>query len=440
MRCKSIEDAPPGELCAGMDGDRSAGCSKGLLSHDVGFVSNDAWSDLVCLLSRQELCKGCGQPTTKKQGDWHHLCKACNYSRLHPSSSAAAAAAPSPPPPLFPLPRPKHLSTVERSAAVVLHKQGNTKQQIGQQIAVSQPTVRHWIECYDRTGEVKDEPRSGRPRMTDEAMDTAIAAYVENNFCTPRGLKRKYQFDPSARTIDRRLREANLFGRVARHKKRLTAEEKRARLSFAEGYLHMTEEEWMKIMFADEKKFKGDGFMGQVWVRRPKGEADNPAYQVQKLPHPVKLNVWGCFCGRGLGYCYIFNENMDGKLLKKILGTHLKESAELHFEQDPPELWRLLQDNDPKHKSVLVRNWLFSNGISMLEFPAYSPDLNPIENLWNDLARGVEARPASTVEELQDVIAEEWERTSPAYIRKLARSMHKRCQAVIDAHGNHTKY
>ena len=272
-------------------------------------------------------------------------------------------------------------------------------------------------------------------------MDTAIvgAAYVEK-FCTPRSLKRKYQFEPSPRTIDRRLQEVNLFGRVARHKYQLTDEDKRARLSFAEGYAHMTKEDWMKIMFADEKKFKGEGFMGQIWVRRPKGEADNPAYQVPKLPHPVKLNVWGCFCGRGLGYCYIFNENMNGKLLKKIVSTHLKESAELHFEQDPPELWRLLQDNDPKHKSVLVQTWLHNNGISLLDFPAHSPDLNPIENLWNDLARRVEARPASTMEELQDVIAEEWERASPAFLRKLARSMPKRCKAVIKARGDHTKY
>ena len=259
-------------------------------------------------------------------------------------------------------------------------------------------------------------------------------------FCTPRSLKRKYQFEPSARTIDRRLCEVNLFGRVARHKKKLTDEDKRKRLSFAQGYLHMTADDWMKIMFADEKKIKGEGFMGQIWVRRPKGEADNPAYQVPKLPHPVKLNVWGCFCGRGLGYCYIFNENMDGKLLKKILGTHLKESAELHFEQDPPELWRLLQDNDPKHKSVLVRTWLHNNGISLLDFPAYSPDLNPIENLWNDLARRVEARPASTMEELQDVIAEEWAATPVDFLEKLARSMPKRCKAVIKARGDHTKY
>src|SRR5689334_4699777 len=131
---------------------------------------------------------------------------------------------------------------------------------------------------------------------------------------------------------------------------------------------------------------------------------------------------------------------MDGKLLKKILGTYLKESAELHYENDPPELWRLLQDNDHKHKPVLVRTWLFNNGISMLDFPAYSPDLNPIENLWNNMARRVEARPASTIEQLQDVIAQEWEATPLSFLRKLARSMPKRCQAVIDAKGDHIKY
>jgi transposase len=394
------------------------------------------------MYAQQRQCPSCGIWKAVKKFARHDTCSDCRSPAQqredHPVNVLEAAV----PPPLFELPRQKHLSTVERVAIIVLKKQGRSRQDIAQQVAVSQPTVGHWIMHYEEKKDVYDEPRRGRPRCTDEAMDTAIigAADVENNFCTPRGLKRKYGFEASPRTIDRRMREVNLFGRVARHKKRLTDQEKRARLSFARGYLHMTADDWMNIMFADEKKFKGEGFIGQVWVRRPKGKADDPAYQVQKLPHPVKLNVWGCFCGHGLGYCYIFDENMDGKLLKKILGTHLKESAELHFESDPPELWRLLQDNDPKHKSSLVRTWLHNNGISMLDFPAYSPDLNPIENLWNNMARRVDSRPASTIEELQDVIAEEWAATDVNFLRTLARSMPKRCQAVIDAQGDHTKY
>jgi transposase len=398
------------------------------------------------MCAQQCKCPGCGKWKAKKKFQRHETCSNCRSPAQQPEDLPAdAPAAPaSAPPSLFPSHAGNHapLPTVQRAAIVVLDKQGLPHTDIAQQAGTSLPTVRHWLKHYEEKKDVADEPRSGRPRSTDEAMDTAIigACYVEKNFCTPRGLKRKYGFEASPRTIDRRMREVNLFGRIARHRKRLTDEEKRARLSFAEGYKHMTAEDWMKVMFADEKKFKGEGFMGQVWVRRPKGEADNPAYQVQKFPHPVKLNVWGTFCGRGLGYCYIFNENMDGKLLKKILGSHLVESAELHFEQDPPELWRLLQDNDPKHKSVLVRTWLHNHGISMLDFPAYSPDLNPMENLWNDIARRVKARPASTMEELQDVIAEEWAATPPEFLRKLARSMPKRCQAVIDAKGDHTKY
>jgi hypothetical protein len=325
---------------------------------------------------------------------------------------------------------------------VSLHRDGRDDGYIAARIPCDVKSVRRWVQHYEQHHTVEDEPRSGRPRITDEAMDTAIvgAAYVENHFCTPRGLKRKYQFEASPRTIDRRLREANLFGRVARHKKKFSAEEKRKRLSFAEGYKGWTAEQWERVLFSDEKKFKGEGFMGQIWVRRPKGEADNPAYCVPKLPHPVSLNVWGCFCAAGVGYLYVFNENMDAKLLKRIFDSgHLLESAEDRGLMDGGEWW-LVQDNDPKHKSREVQRWLHNHGISLLDFPPYSPDLNPIENLWNDMARRVEARPASTMEELQDVIAEEWAATDAEFLRKLARSMPKRCQAVIDAKGDHTKY
>jgi hypothetical protein len=324
---------------------------------------------------------------------------------------------------------------------VALHRDGREDSYIAERIPCDVKTVRRCVQHYEQHHSVEDETRSGRPRMTDEAMDTAIAgaAHVEK-FCTPRGLKRKYQFEPSTRTIDRRLQEANLFGRVARHKKKLSTEEKRKRLSFAEGYKGWTKEQWERVLFSDEKKFKGDGFMGQVWVRRPKGEADNPDYQVQKLPHPVKLNVWGCFCAAGVGYLYVFNENMDGKLLKRIFESgHLLESAEDRGLMDGGGWW-LLQDNDPKHKSKEVQTWLHNHGVSVLDFPPYSPDLNPIENLWNDMDRRVEARPASTMEQLQDVIAEEWAATSIALLAKLARSMPERCQAVIEAKGDHTKY
>jgi hypothetical protein len=69
-----------------------------------------------------------------------------------------------------------------------------------------------------------------------------------------------------------------------------------------------------------------------------------------------------------------------------------------------------------------------ARGCSTAEFsastsPPYSPDLNPIENLWTDLARRVEPFQCSSPEELQDIVAEEWKKTPKKYLRQLARSM-----------------
>ena len=86
-----------------------------------------------------------------------------------------------------------------------------------------------------------------------------------------------------------------------------------------------------------------------------------------------------------------------------------------------------------------MRTWLHNNGVSCIDFPPYSPDLNPIENLWADMARRVEEFQCDTMEELQDVIAAEWDKID-GDMRKLAHSMPSRCQAVIDAKGWHTKY
>jgi transposase len=379
----------------------------------------------------------------KAQTSGHKQCWSC---RNPPPAAAAAApppAAPSPPPPLFDRNASSHghLSIEQRWAIVLLHKLRHEVPSIANKIPCDVRSVRHWLSHYEEHHTVEDEPRSGRKRKTSPETDEKIEQEAKRTkFTTPRRIRRKLGLDVSVDTIDRRLQEVGLFGRVARHKKKFTEEEKRKRLSFAEGYKDWTADDWMKVEFVDEKIFWGEGFWGQVWVRRPKGEADNPEYCVQKLPHPVKVNAWACFSGRGLGYMYIFNENMDGTLLKGILGTHLVESAELHYDVEHAEPWWFLQDNDPKHKSNLVRTWLFNNGIQCIDFPPYSPDLNPIENLWADLARRVEEFQCETMEELQDIVAEEWKKTPKKLLRKLARSMPVRCQAVIDAKGDHTKY
>ena len=92
------------------------------------------------------------------------------------------------------------------------------------------------------------------------------------------------------------------------------------------------------------------------------------------------------------------------------------------------------------HTSNESRAWLHSNGIDCINFPPYSPDLNPIENLWADLKRRVELRCPCDSTELKQFLTEEWTATDPEYLRCLAHSMIDRCKAVAACRGFKTKY
>lgn len=402
----------------------------------------------------KDYCLDCAVPLSRSdRHSRHRRCLSCREKArtppAPPSPSPAPAIPPSPPlpPPLFgreaSVGHP--LSPIERLAAVTLCRIGETQQQAADRLGCSRHTVSHWKRTFESTGEVVAAPRSGRPRLTTELQDIAlVTASVADPHLTPRDLKQELQFDVSPHIIDRRLSEAVLFGRVAQRKRRLEEEEIRKRLSFADGYKNWTEDQWETVLFADEAIIEGAGgkCSGRQWVRRPPGtlEAFKPEYCVDKQAHPMKLNVWACFSGRGLGYCHIFEENTDARLLKHILNNHLLPSAKLLFKQEPPESWWLLQDNAPTHKSRMVQEWLFNHGVQLFDFPPYSPDLNPLENLWADIEKRVAARAPKTVEELQDVIAEEWQNTDGTLLQKLAHSMPKRCQAVIDAKGHHIHF
>jgi DDE superfamily endonuclease/transposase/Homeodomain-like domain-containing protein len=357
-------------------------------------------------------------------------------------ASVAAAVAIPDPPPSSPLPSPyTRLTPEQRWTCVVLHKHGWKKRRIADDLQCDRHTVSAVLRRFRLSGDVCSGKRKGRPRCTDEGTDLAIAVTARIDvFTSPRQVRRKLNLDCSRLTIDRRMQEAGLFGRVARHKRDYSEAERRKRLSFANGYKDWTEAQWEKVLFSDEKCFYGKGFCGRMWVRREKGTALDPQYTIHKTAHPVKVNVWGCFCAAGQGYSHIFNDNMDAALMKNILSANLIPSAQLHFSFDPPEPWFLLHDNDKKFTSRLVQGWLHEAGVTTLEFPPYSPDLNPIENLWGVCARAVEQKACETMLELQDVVADVWKKLDVDTMRTLAHSMPQRCKAVIEAEGWHTKY
>jgi len=131
---------------------------------------------------------------------------------------------------------------------------------------------------------------------------------------------------------------------------------------------------------------------------------------------------------------------MDAALYVSILKDELQASIDF-FEMDRSNLL-FQQDNDPKHTSALARKWFADNSIQLLDWPAQSPDLNPIEHLWWHLKRKLNAYEEASkgMQELWERVEKEWDAISSDVCGELVESMPRRVLAVFKAKGKYTKY
>jgi hypothetical protein len=135
----------------------------------------------------------------------------------------------------------------------------------------------------------------------------------------------------------------------------------------------------------------------------------------------------------------MFDGSLDAAGLRDIFRDYLLPTVKEHFGEGAE--WWLLHDNDPgRHKSLALRTFMHNHYIRPLEFPPYSPDLNPIENLWADMDKRMASKPAVSKEELEKQVAEVWAETTQEYCSKLALSMPKRIAQVIERNGAYTDY
>jgi DDE superfamily endonuclease len=221
----------------------------------------------------------------------------------------------------------------------------------------------------------------------------------------------------------------------------LSAVHRKKCLAFALKYQNWTVEDWKRIIWSDETKINRIGSDGKQWVWKQVGQGliDHEVQGTVKFGGG-NIMVWGCMGWEGVGRLAEVEGKMDADQYVSILEDNLLPSLEESGFSAEDVIFQ--QDNDPKHTSKKATKWFEDNDINILDWAPQSPDLNPIEHLWQHVKQrlGEYSTMPKGVWEIWERVAEVWNEIPPEVCQNLIESMPRRLEAVIKAKGGHTKY
>jgi transposase len=186
----------------------------------------------------------------------------------------------------------------------------------------------------------------------------------------------------SAHTAQRELRRNSFRYLRQRLVQSLKEKNREKRVQFAEKHVAWPQDKWDRVVFSDEKKWNltGPDNYVSLW------QENQRTYRIEaekKLRRGIM--VWGAIAPTG-GIVIV---RITGKLNSSRYCEMLENGLLNESERILPRNFILQQDNAPVHVSRETKTMLSAKKVSVLEWPAYSPDLNPIENVWSIVSREV---------------------------------------------------
>lgn len=196
-----------------------------------------------------------------------------------------------------------------------------------------------------------------------------------------------------------------------------------------------------RLICSDYKKFTLDGpyKRQKCWQdpRRPR-----PKYLMRQMGGG-SLMVWGAFSKKGKTRLCFTDTKIDSAGHCKTLGNYLLPFCHEHYLLEDGRIDAEFQQDGAKiYTSRYTREWLEEQRLEVMDWPARSPDLNPIENLWAILSQLVYAgnRQYRTKSALKVAIEKAWDEIDQATLNKLIDSMHNRFDMCISLKGGKTSY
>ncbi|GFV76492.1 transposable element Tc1 transposase [Trichonephila clavipes] len=204
--------------------------------------------------------------------------------------------------------------------------------------------------------------------------------------------------------------------------------------------INWTTDQWSRVIFTDESRFSTRSDSQRVLTWREIGTRFYTSNINERYSYgDPEVLFWEGIMLNGRTELQIFDRwsVIGDRYCEEVLLPHVRL---FRGAIDPDFI--LMDDNARPHRNLAVEELLESEDINRMDWPAYSPNLNPIEHVWDALGRRVAARlhhPENT-QQLKQILIEEWALPPQEMLHQLVLSMRRRYEATIAVRGGHVPY
>ncbi|GFX48171.1 transposable element Tcb1 transposase [Trichonephila clavipes] len=267
---------------------------------------------------------------------------------------------------------------------------GRTQLEVSEELGIAQSSISRLWQRFQDDGNVSRCYSTGRPRVTTPNEDRYLVVTAKINTRST-ALDMSHQLSSATGTTASRQTMYRCLGHIGLYTRRpvrcvpLTAAHCRLRLTWSRQHALWTTQQWSFVMFSDESRFSLQSDSHRTLIWRVPGTR---YHQENTTDVSAGWLVWGGIILSSRTDLHVQSVTLTGHIYRDVI---LEQRVRL-FRGAMGAEFLFMDDNARPHRANIVDECLQSDNITRMDCPAYSPDLNPIDHVWDMLGRRIAAR------------------------------------------------